>query len=118
MPPIEWPAIAADGHLGPREQRAERRQRVGPNSPARQRQVLGRVRAVAADVEGQAVEPGGVEEQRHRQRPVARRFPAVDEDDARARRAAAGRDEPRRAGRGRRTRMSHRLVRQAEVGRA
>ena len=33
-PPIEWPTIAADGHLGPLEQRVEGGERIGPNSPA------------------------------------------------------------------------------------
>ena len=60
-------------------------QRIGPELAGAERQVLGRVGPVAADVEGQAVEAGGVEEGGHRQRPVARRLPAVDEDDARTR---------------------------------
>ncbi len=37
---------------------------------------------MAAHVEGEHVEPGGVEHLRVWERPVARRFPAVDEDDA------------------------------------
>ena len=55
-----------------------------PNSPPVIGFFLGRVPAVAADIDRQAVEPGGVEELRRRQRPVARRLPAVDEHDARA----------------------------------
>ena len=40
---------------------------------------------MSADVERQHVEAGGVEELRDGQRPIARRFPAMDEDDGRAR---------------------------------
>jgi hypothetical protein len=47
------------------------------------------------NVEDEAVEADGMEEQDVRQQPVARRFPAVDESDARARRTASRRDEPR-----------------------
>ena len=47
-------------------------------------QRFGRVLAVAADVECQAVEPGCVEEHGEGQRAIAGRLPAVDEDDARA----------------------------------
>ena len=75
-----------------------------PELAGAQRQVLGRVLAVAADVEGQAVEAGRVEEDRHRQGAVAGRFPAVDEDDARATLAVTGRDEPGRQRRRRPTR--------------
>ena len=89
-----------------------------PNSPAVIGSVLGRVRAVAADVEGQAVEPGGVEELGVRQRPVAGRLPAVDEHDARARGAAASRDEPGRQRRRSAERTVDLLERQPEVGRA
>ena len=71
--------MAADRHLGPADQRAERRERVEPELAGADRQRLGRVRAVAADVDRQAVEAGRVQEQRVRQGPVARRFPAMDE---------------------------------------
>ena len=40
---------------------------------------------MAADVDGEAVESGGMQEDGVRQRPVAGRFPAVDERDAGAR---------------------------------
>ena len=84
MAPIEWPAIAPTVTSG-RSSRARRRPARRPELAGAERQRLGRVGAVAADVEGQAVEPGGVEEDGHRQRPVAGRLPAVDEGDARAR---------------------------------
>ena len=93
-----------DRHLRLLDQRPEGGQRVGPEFAGAQRQLLGRVRAVAADVEGQAMEARRVEEDGHRQRPVARRFPAVDEDDAGARRSTSGGDEPGRAAAARRTR--------------
>ena len=54
--------IAADRHLRPGEQRLERGQRVEPELAGADRQRLGRVRAVAADVDRQAVEARGVEE--------------------------------------------------------
>ena len=88
----------ADRHLGLLDQRAERRQRIVAELAGAERQVLGRVGAVAAHVEGQAVEPGRMEEHGQRQRPVARRLPAVDEHDARPPGAAAGGDEPGREG--------------------
>ncbi len=81
--PIEWPAIAPTVTSGCSTSAAERGQRVGTEFAGAERQLLGRVRAVAADIEGQAVETGGVEEDGHRQRPVASRFPAVDEHDTR-----------------------------------
>ena len=89
--PIEWPAIAPTVTSGCSISARKAASVSAPNSPALSGSVLGRVRAVAADVEGQAVEAGGVEEDGHRQRPVARRLPAVDEDDAGAR---ARRREP------------------------
>ena len=110
------PHHRADRHLRAGHQRLERRGRIEPELPGAQRQRLGGIGAVATDIDGQAVEPGGVEEQRVRERPVARRLPAVDERHARTRLPAAGRDEPRRqvhvagADRGR-------LERQAEVRR-
>ena len=110
------PDHRADRHLRAGHQRLERRGRVEPELAGAHRQGLGGIGAMAADVDGQAVEPGGVEEQRVRQGPVARRLPAVDERHARTRLPAAGRDEPGRqveipgADRGR-------LERQAEVRR-
>ena len=86
----------AAGDLGPGEQGVERGQRVEPELAGADGQRLGRVRAVAADVDGQAVEAGGVQEDRVGQRPVAGRLPAVDQRDARTGRAVAGRDEPGR----------------------
>jgi hypothetical protein len=84
------------GHLGPGKERLERRQRVGPELACADGQLLGRVRPVAADVDREDVEARRDQEVRHRQRPVATRFPAVDEDDPRSRLAVAGGDEPRR----------------------
>ena len=89
--PIEWPEIAPTVTSGRSSSASKAAERVAPELAAAQRQGLGRVRPVAADVEGQAVEAGGVQEHGHRQGPVARRLPAVDEDDARAR---AGRRGP------------------------
>ena len=60
------------------------------------------------------MEAGRVEEDRVRQGPVAGRLPAVDEDDARARRAAPGRDEPGRERTRRRTPTTASSVGQAE----
>ena len=82
------------GDLGPAGQDPEGGQRVRPELAGTERQLLGRVGTVTADVEGQAVEPGGMEEAGHRQGPVPRRLPAVHEDDPRARLTAPGRDEP------------------------
>ncbi len=76
-------------HLGTGEQRLERRQRIEPELAGAQRQFLGGIRTVAADVDRQAVEAGRMQEQRERQRPVAGRLPAVDEHDAGARFAAS-----------------------------
>ena len=85
MPPIEWPTIAPTRDLGLLDQRVEGGERILAELAGGQGQRLGRVLAVAADVEGQAVEPGRVEEHGQGQRAIAGRFPAVDEDDARAR---------------------------------
>ena len=93
--PIEWPRIAADA--SPPAGRSSAREAASASVPelaGGDRQRLGRVRAVAADVDGEAVEPRGVEELDHRQEPVAGRLPAVDEGDARARARRPGRDEP------------------------
>ena len=70
------------GHLRLLDESAKRSERVGAELAGGEWQVLGRVGAVAADVEGQAVEARGVEEQRDRQRSIARRFPAVDQHHA------------------------------------
>ena len=105
-----------DADLGLLDQRVEGGQRILPELAGGQWQLLGRVLAVAADVEGQAVEPGRVEEHGEGQRAIARRFPAVDEDDARAALTASGRDEPRRQGDAVGF-DEHRFVRQAEIGR-
>ena len=51
-----------DRHLGLLDERAEGRQRVGAELTGGERQGLGWVGAVSPDVEGQAMEPGGVEE--------------------------------------------------------
>ena len=51
MPPIEWPEIAATVTSGRAIEGPERRERVGPELAGAERQVFGRVRAVAADVE-------------------------------------------------------------------
>ena len=116
MAPIEWPTTAPIGDLRPGEQGVERRQRVEAELAGADGQRLGRVRAVAADVDGQAVEARGVQEDRVGQGPVAGRLPAVDQGHARAALAAAGRDEPGRqldvAGA-----HGRRLVGQPEVGR-
>ena len=61
---------------------------------AADRQQLRLVGSVAADVEQEAVEAGRVEEVRHRQRPVAGRLPAVDQDHAGAGRPLPRRNEP------------------------
>ena len=66
------------------DERLERRKRIEPELAGGQRHGLRRVRTVSPDIDRQAVEAGRVEEQRDRQRPVARRLPAVDEHDARA----------------------------------
>ena len=116
MPPIEWPTIAPTLTSGCSIRAWKAASESCPNSPARQWQLLGRVLAVAADVEGQAVEPGGVEEHGEGQRAIARRFPAVDEDDARAALTASRRDEPGRQGDAVGF-DEHRFVRQAEIGR-
>ena len=115
--PIECPTTAPTVTSGRAMQRLERRQRVEPELAGADRQGLGRVRAMAADVDGQAVEAGRVQEDGVGQRPVARRLPAVDEGDARTGLAVAGRDEP-----GRQLDVAGadggRLERQPEVGRA
>ena len=82
------------GHFGPRDRGTERRKRFRPELAGAERQLLGRVRPVGADVKRQAVEPRRVEEERHRERSVASGFPAVDEHDRRSGRATACRDEP------------------------
>ena len=111
------PQHRPDGHLGPRVQRAKRRQRVGAELARGDRQRFRRVGAVAADVDGQAMEAGCVEEDRHRQKAVPGGFPAVDQGDARTGRAVTSGDEP--AGKGQVARMDvDRLERQAHVGRA
>jgi hypothetical protein len=77
--------MADDGpraDLGLLDQRVERGERILPELAGGQWQRFGRVLAVAADVEGQAVEPGRVKEYREGQRAIAGRSPAVDEDDA------------------------------------
>ena len=94
MPPIEWPEIAADVTSGLRDRGTERRERIGAEFAGAERQIFGWVRAVGADVERQAVEPGRIEEERHRERPVAGRLPAMDEDDRGSGCATACRDEP------------------------
>ena len=83
-----------DRHLRPGDQRLERGERVGPELARADRQRLGRVRAVAADVDREAVEAGGEEELGDRQGPVPGRLPAVDEGDARTRLTAPSRQEP------------------------
>ncbi len=72
---------------------------------------------MTADVDGQAVEAGRNQELRHRQRPIPRRLPAMDEGNARPGSAAAGRYEP--GGQSGRARRRHRqlLERQAQLGR-
>src|SRR4051794_13484736 len=71
---------------------------------------------MAADVEGEAVEARGVEEEDVGNRPIASRLPAMDEDDPRARRASSRRYEP--GGERTRPRWNGRLLeRQAEVRR-
>ena len=86
----------AAGHLGPGEERIQRGQRVVAELCDADRQRLGRVVAVPADIEREDVVPGGMEDLGVRERPVAVRLPAVDEDDARSGGPIAGRDEPRR----------------------
>ena len=49
---------------------------------------------MGANVKRQAVEPSRIEEERHRERSVAGRLPAMDEDDGRSGCATACRDEP------------------------
>ena len=90
MAPIECPEIAPTVTSGRASSVSKAASASPPNSPPLMGSVLGVVRAVAADIERQAVEPGGVEEDGHRQRPVAGGLPAVDEDDARARCATVG----------------------------
>ena len=85
-----------DRDLRPGDQRLERRKRVGPELARADRQRLGRVRAVTADVDREAVEAGGEEELGDRQGPVPGRLPAVDEGDARAGLTAPRREEPAR----------------------
>ncbi len=111
--------VAGDGtdrDLRASEERLERGERVQPELPGADRQRLGRVGAVTADIDRQAVEPGGVEEDRVGEGPVAGRFPAVDERDTRTWRTAACGDEP-----GRQLQQAgshgHGLERQPEVGR-
>ena len=119
MPPIEWPEMAADGHLGPGSSRRleGRPARRSPNSPA----LIGmRPRPALAPwprtSKVRQWNPAAWRKTAIGQRPVARGLPAVDEDDARARRAATGRDEP--GGQVQVARADgRRLERQAEVGR-
>ena len=103
------------GHLGPLQQRAESGQGVGPELAGAQRQRLGRVGAMAADVEGQGVEAGGVEEEGERKGSIACGLPAVDEDDGWTGGAVTGRDEP--GGEGNALGLDdHRLVGEADIG--
>ncbi len=83
-------------HVGTREQRVHAGQRVGPELARRERQLLGRVGAVPADVEREHVEARRVQHERVRKRSVARGLPAVDEQDRGPGGAVAGRDPPGR----------------------
>ena len=109
---------AAGRDLGPGEQGVERGQRVEPELTRADRQRLRRVGAVAADIEGQAVVAGRVQEDGHRQRPVAGGFPAVHEHDPGPGRPATSRDEPGRQIQVRTGAHGHGLERQAEEHRA
>ena len=75
-----------------------------PNSPALSGSGSGGLAPLPRTSKVRQWKPGGVQEDRHRQRPVPRRFPAVDEDDAGTGCAAARRDEPGRQRDARRTR--------------
>jgi hypothetical protein len=86
----------ADGHFGPGDERLERGQRVEPELPGADRQRFRWVGAVPSDIDGQAVEPGRMEEHDIRQGPVARRFPAMHERHPRPGSSSTCRDEPGR----------------------
>ena len=86
------------GDVGAIEQRACPGERIGTELARGERQLLGRVRAVAADVERQHVEPRGIEQLGIGERAVPRGLPAVDQEDRGTRGAVAGRDPPCRQG--------------------
>jgi hypothetical protein len=89
--------VAHDGpdrDLRPGDERLEGGERVESELAGAERQLLGRIGAVTAHVDREAMEPGGVEEDRVGQRAVARRLPTVDERDTGAGPPTAGRDEP------------------------
>ncbi len=107
----------AGGDLRAGHQGRERGQRVRAELPAADGQVLGAVCAMAADVEGEAVEAGRVEELNVGDHSIPGRVPAVDEGDTGTWGTVVGRDEPGRqvaAGRA----DDRQLEGQAEVGRA
>ena len=70
-----------------------------PNSPALSGSTSGGLAPWPRTSKVRQWKPGGVQEDGHRQRPIARRFPAVDEDDARSGRPALGPGRTRPAGR-------------------
>ena len=116
MAPIEWPEIAPTVTSGRAIRARNAAAASRPNSPALSGSASGGFAPWPRTSNVRQWKPGGVQEDRHRQRPVARRFPAVDEHDARAGCSVPGRDEPgrqRRAVRG----DADRLERQAEIGR-
>ena len=78
------------------EEHVQRGRRIRGELADADRQRLGRVVAVAADVERQHVIAGRMEYLGVGQGPIAVRLPTVDQDDPGSRLAAAGRDEPGR----------------------
>ena len=88
------PRDRCHGDLRPAEEDVDGRKRVVSELTAADRQQLRFVCSVATDVEQEAVEARRVEEVRHRQRPVAGRLPAVDQDNAGAGRPLPGGNEP------------------------
>jgi hypothetical protein len=84
------------GDLVPRQQRVHAGERVRPELSGGQRQLLGGVGAMAANVEREDVEACRIQDLGIRQRAIARRFPAVDKQDGGPGLAAARRDPPGR----------------------
>ena len=83
--PIEWPRIATRETSGRAAIAATAALVSAANSPTDMGSVSGAVRAVAAHVERQDVEPGRVEDLGVGERPVTRGLPAVDERRRRGR---------------------------------
>src|SRR5947207_5528260 len=84
------------GDLGPGKQRVQGGGGIVAELADADRECFGWVGTVAAHIEREHVEAGGVEHLGVGQCSIAVRFPAVDEDDTWPRETVAGGDEPRR----------------------